>query len=170
MNVAGVAERTIRPTEDGAAVEIIDQTQLPFAFVKRRIGTLAEAAEAISAMRVRGAPLIGVTAAYGLALALERDASDAGLRDACERLVATRPTAVNLRFALEAMRAALQEVPPADRIPPDSSWVELFVVTGHAASVARFAEPAPGTGWPALREHLEELRKRLGRRARKGPR
>lgn len=157
MNVAGAPERTIRPTEDAAAVEIIDQTQLPFAFVKRRLGTLAEAAEAISAMRVRGAPLIGVTAAYGLALALKRDASDAGLRDACDRLLATRPTAVNLRFALEQVRSAVRGLAPAERA--ERAW----------ARAAELAE-ADVTTCRALAEHgLRLLEKRAAERSQGGP-
>ncbi|MBW2270240.1 MAG: S-methyl-5-thioribose-1-phosphate isomerase, partial [Deltaproteobacteria bacterium] len=105
MNVDGKPERTIRVAADGAGVEIIDQTQLPFAFVRRRLGNLEETAEAISAMRVRGAPLIGVAAAYGLALAMRDDPSEAGVSAACQRLMATRPTAVNLRWALGRVRA-----------------------------------------------------------------
>ena len=83
MNVDGKPERTIRPAADGAGVEIIDQTQLPFAFVRKRLTNLDEIAEAISAMRLRGAPLIGVAAAYGLAFALRDDPSDAGVSAAC---------------------------------------------------------------------------------------
>lgn len=115
MNVGGKPERTIAPAADGAAVEIIDQTQLPFAFVRKSLVALEEVVEAISAMRVRGAPLIGVTAAYGLALALRDDASDAGLASACQRLLATRPTAVNLRWALGQMRASVVALPENER-------------------------------------------------------
>ena len=79
MKVDGVAQRTIRLAEDGASVEIIDQTRLPFEFAIRRLGRLDDAVEAIQNMRVRGAPLIGVTAAYGLCLRLREDASDRAL-------------------------------------------------------------------------------------------
>ncbi len=82
MNVSGRAYRTIWPSADGAAVEIVDQTQLPHAFVTTRLATLHEAAHAIRAMLVRGAPLIGATAAWGLWLALRADASNAGLAQA----------------------------------------------------------------------------------------
>jgi methylthioribose-1-phosphate isomerase len=115
VNVDGASERTIRVAADGAAVEIIDQTQLPFVFERRRLTQLDEVVEAIRVMRVRGAPLIGVTAAYGLALALRDDPSDAGISAACARLLATRPTAVNLRWALGQVRAAVREEPEKER-------------------------------------------------------
>ncbi|NBC32897.1 MAG: S-methyl-5-thioribose-1-phosphate isomerase [Alphaproteobacteria bacterium] len=107
MNVDGVPYRTIWPAADGRAVEIIDQTRLPHAFVTARLETLADAARAIRDMQVRGAPLIGATAAWGLALAMQADASDAALAAAYETLFATRPTAVNLRWALDDVRARL---------------------------------------------------------------
>jgi methylthioribose-1-phosphate isomerase len=114
MKVAGTPRRTIAPQADGA-VEIIDQTALPARFVLCRLTTLEEVADAIAAMRVRGAPLIGVTAAYGLALGLRADPSDAGLEAACARLLATRPTAVNLRWGLEVVRREVAPLPPARR-------------------------------------------------------
>jgi methylthioribose-1-phosphate isomerase len=89
-------------------VRIIDQTRLPHVFATRVLATCEAAAVAIRSMQVRGAPLIGVTAAYGVALAMRADASDRALGAACRVLLATRPTAVNLRWALEAMRSALQ--------------------------------------------------------------
>ena len=115
MLVAGVAQRTIRVAHDGVAVEIIDQTRLPFELRVARLSSVAEVVEASERMRVRGAPLIGVAAAYGLWLALREDASDAALESACGRLLATRPTAVNLAWALAEMRAALAGVAPAQR-------------------------------------------------------
>ena len=105
MNVQGRPTRTIWPSADGGAVEIIDQTKLPHAFVTARLATLDEAAHAIRAMLVRGAPLIGATAAWGVWLALRVDASDAALARAHATLLATRPTAVNLRWALDRVRA-----------------------------------------------------------------
>ena len=99
--------RSIWVTADGRTVEIIDQTRLPHEFVVRPLRTLQEAATAIRDMWVRGAPLIGATAAYGIAIALREDASDAALARAYEVLIATRPTAVNLRWALDRQRAAL---------------------------------------------------------------
>jgi methylthioribose-1-phosphate isomerase len=115
MKVNGHPKRTIWPGSDGASVEIIDQTRLPHAFVVARLATLDEAAHAIRAMLVRGAPLIGATAAYGLWLALRADPSDASLGAAGKTLLATRPTAVNLRWAVERMTAWLSPVPPEVR-------------------------------------------------------
>jgi methylthioribose-1-phosphate isomerase len=115
MNVAGRPMRTIWPAPDGRTVEIIDQTRLPHELVVVPLRRLAEAAQAIRAMQVRGAPLIGATAAYGVALAMAEDPSDRALAAAVETLAATRPTAVNLRWALDAMREALLPLPPSDR-------------------------------------------------------
>ena len=103
-------------TDDGWSVEIIDQTRLPHALETVRLPTLEDAARAIRTMQVRGAPLIGVTAAYGLCLALRDDASDAGLDRAVEYLACQRPTAVNLRWALEEMRGAVLNLPRASRV------------------------------------------------------
>ena len=115
MRVGGVAYRAIWLAEDGRGVEIIDQTRLPHAFVTATLATLEDAAVAIRSMQVRGAPLIGATAAYGICLALRADPSDAALAAASETLLATRPSAVNLRWALSEMRAALQGVAPSER-------------------------------------------------------
>jgi methylthioribose-1-phosphate isomerase len=115
MKVQGRPMRTIWLAEDGWSVEIIDQTQLPHAFVTRRLESLEDAAHAIRAMLVRGAPLIGATAAYGLALALRSDASDKTLVQAGETLLATRPTAVNLRWAIEEVTGRVQDLAPAER-------------------------------------------------------
>jgi methylthioribose-1-phosphate isomerase len=106
MRVDGRSYRTIWPLADGA-VEVIDQTLLPHRFATRRIETLDAAVHAISAMVVRGAPLIGATAAYGLALGLREDASEAGLQRAYGLLLRSRPTAVNLRHALDDVRAVV---------------------------------------------------------------
>jgi methylthioribose-1-phosphate isomerase len=115
MRVEGKAYRTIWRNEGRASVAIIDQTRLPHEFAVIELATLADAASAIKEMKVRGAPLIGVTAAYGLALALTADPSDQALDDACARLTATRPTAVNLVWALNVMRESLQHLPQAER-------------------------------------------------------
>jgi methylthioribose-1-phosphate isomerase len=114
MRVDGVPMRTLWPVGRNR-VGIIDQTRLPHEFVTVELTTLAEAAHAIRAMLVRGAPLIGATAAYGMALALANDPSDAMLAQAVSVLAATRPTAINLRWALERVRRHLAEVAPADR-------------------------------------------------------
>jgi methylthioribose-1-phosphate isomerase len=115
MQIDGVHYRTIWPVDDGRAVEIIDQTRLPHEFAIVRLSTLAGAAHAIRAMLVRGAPLIGAAAAWGMALGLAKDASDAGLARAAETLCAARPTAVNLRWAVERAVRAVQPLPPGER-------------------------------------------------------
>jgi methylthioribose-1-phosphate isomerase len=111
MNIAGNAYRTIWVEPDGWSVGIIDQTKLPHELRFVALRTLEDAARAILTMQVRGAPLIGVTAAYGVCLAVREDASDAGLDAAIAHLARQRPTAVNLRWALEEMRATLRNVP-----------------------------------------------------------
>jgi methylthioribose-1-phosphate isomerase len=116
MNIDGKPYRTIWLGSDGVSVEIIDQSKLPFALEIVALRSLEDAAHAIASMQVRGAPLIGATAAYGVALAMRDEASEAGLARACEVLAATRPTAVNLRWALDEMRTVLEPLAPADRI------------------------------------------------------
>lgn len=111
MKVNGTPYRTIWVAEDGWSVKIIDQTKLPHAFVIARLRTLEDAALAIRTMEVRGAPLIGATAAYGICLAVRADASNAALQAAYDVLLATRPTAVNLRWALDEMRTVLGQLP-----------------------------------------------------------
>jgi methylthioribose-1-phosphate isomerase len=116
MKVAGTPMRSIWLEPDGWSVGVVDQRQLPHELVTERLTTLAEAAEAIRAMHVRGAPLIGATAAYGICLALRDDASDATLASACAVLAATRPTAINLRWALDDMRRMLAPLAPERRL------------------------------------------------------
>ncbi|MBM3541882.1 MAG: S-methyl-5-thioribose-1-phosphate isomerase [Alphaproteobacteria bacterium] len=115
MKVGGNPYRTIWVAADGWSVEIIDQTKLPHRFETLALRTLGEAAHAIKSMQVRGAPLIGATAAYGVALAMRADASDAALDKAYATLLATRPTAINLKWALDDMRAHLRPRPAAER-------------------------------------------------------
>jgi methylthioribose-1-phosphate isomerase len=116
MKVDGKPWRTIWLEPDGWSVGVIDQTRLPHRFETRRLTTLAEAAHAIAGMVIRGAPLIGATAAYGVCLALREDASDEALERACATLLATRPTAVNLRWALDEMVAAVRNRPRHERV------------------------------------------------------
>ncbi len=116
MNVDGKSYRSIWPNADGRTVDIIDQTLLPHEFRVRNLATLDDAAEAIFEMRVRGAPLIGATAAYGVALALQASADDDSLQRALSVLFATRPTAVNLRWALERMEAEIAPLPTGERV------------------------------------------------------
>jgi methylthioribose-1-phosphate isomerase len=124
MNVNGVPYRPIWLSADATAVEIIDQTRLPHAFETARLTSLADAAHAIKAMLVRGAPLIGATAAWGLWLAMRDDSSDAALERAYGSLMATRPTAVNLRWALDAGRATLAPLAPGDRVAAARAFAE----------------------------------------------
>jgi methylthioribose-1-phosphate isomerase len=116
MKINGVSTRTIWLAEDGAGVEVIDQTRLPHELVVARLDTLDDAETAIRDMWVRGAPLIGVTAAYGMALALRNDLSDSRLEEAYGRLYATRPTAVNLRWALDDMLGVLKPLASFERL------------------------------------------------------
>jgi len=115
MKIDGKPTRTIWVEADGASVGIIDQTQLPHRFVTARVATLDEAAHAIKSMQVRGAPLIGAAAAYGMWLALKADASDEALERAYAVLHATRPTAINLKWALDEVMAVVRNRPRADR-------------------------------------------------------
>ena len=115
MKISGTHYRTIWATAVGT-VRVIDQSRLPFEFATLDLETLDDAARAIRNMVVRGAPLIGATAAYGMALALRPDASDARLDEAARTLQATRPTAINLAWALARMRSALAGVAPKERV------------------------------------------------------
>lgn len=135
MKVDGIAYRTIWLDEDGWSVRIIDQTRLPHRFVVARLISLDEAAHAIRAMQVRGAPLIGATAAYGLALALRADASDAGLEKAAATLMATRPTAVNLRWGVERVQARVRSLAPAERVA--AAYDEAAVIADEDAANCR---------------------------------
>lgn len=116
MIIDGEAYRTIWPGEDGQSVEIIDQTLLPHRFEIVRMYTPEQAAHAISSMQVRGAPLIGATAAYGMALAMLVAPTDAVLENAAAMLLATRPTAMNLRWALQHMDEILRPLPEDERV------------------------------------------------------
>lgn len=111
MKVSGRHYRSIWINEDGWRVDIIDQTRLPHEFEIITLQSLEDAARAIEVMQVRGAPLIGATAAYGICLALREDASDAALLTADRRLRRTRPTAINLNWALDEMSAAIKPLP-----------------------------------------------------------
>ena len=116
MNIKGKAYRTIWLAADGWSVEIIDQVRLPHELVVASLKTVEDAARAIKTMQVRGAPLIGATAAYGLCLALRADASDEAVDRAIAFLAAQRPTAINLRWALEEMRNAVRNLPRDRRL------------------------------------------------------
>ena len=115
MKVDGRHFRSIWVEPDGFSVRAIDQRRLPHEFVVADIADCVAAADAIRSMLVRGAPLIGATAAYGVALAMRVDGSDAALVSAHDMLIATRPTAINLKWALDEMRAALAPLAPSGR-------------------------------------------------------
>jgi len=116
-------------------LEVIDQRALPHAVVRSRIADPDAAAMAIRRMWVRGAPLIGAVGAYGLALALDRDASDPGLERAHRALDATRPTAVNLRWALDRVRALVLPLPPSQRA--DAAWREADAIAAEDVAINR---------------------------------
>jgi methylthioribose-1-phosphate isomerase len=115
MKIGNRHFRTIWLNPDGRSIDVIDQTELPHAFVVRNLTGLGDVAKAIRDMVVRGAPLIGATAAYGMAMAMLQDPSDAGLEEAAAVLVATRPTAVNLAWAVARLKGALTPLAPAGR-------------------------------------------------------
>jgi methylthioribose-1-phosphate isomerase len=119
MKIDGIAYRSIWSDAE-RQVKIIDQTQLPFSVEIMALLDLAAAAEAIESMRVRGAPLIGVCAAYGVAMAMRVDASDASLQSSLARLLQTRPTAINLHWALQRMRERLMPLAPDQRA--EAAW------------------------------------------------
>ncbi|HEY0665008.1 MAG TPA: S-methyl-5-thioribose-1-phosphate isomerase, partial [Gallionella sp.] len=132
MKVNDKPYRTIWPTPDGA-VEIIDQTRLPHEFVTVRLETMRDAERAIKDMQVRGAPLIGVTAAYGVALSMKDHASDAALAATCSKLLLARPTAVNLRWGIERMRAHLSPLPEGERAA--AAWAEAARIANEDVAI-----------------------------------
>ena len=124
MNVDGVTYRSI--WRDGDVVRIIDQTLLPHTFRVVKLGSADEVADAIRNMRVRGAPLIGASAAFGMAMAMAADASGANLTRAGEQLAKTRPTAINLRWAIARMTHVLRPLAARDR--PEAAWTEAQAI------------------------------------------
>ncbi|HLZ97143.1 MAG TPA: S-methyl-5-thioribose-1-phosphate isomerase [Steroidobacteraceae bacterium] len=152
MKISGTHYRTIWPAAAGT-VRVIDQSRLPFAFTTIDLETLQDAAHAIRSMVVRGAPLIGATAAYGMALALRTDASDARIDEAARELKATRPTAVDLAWALARMRRVLAEVTPAQRAAValreagaicDASVDQCRSIGAHGLDIIRAAAGSAG--------------------------
>lgn len=133
MKINNTPFRTIWPTADNTAVEIIDQTKLPHVFATLRLDTMRDAERAIREMQVRGAPLIGVTAAYGVALSMRDHASDAALAATCSVLLAARPTAVNLRWGVERMRAALAPLAESERAV--AAWREAARIADEDVAI-----------------------------------
>ena len=127
MKIDGRSMRTIWASDDGRSVNIIDQTRLPHSFEIAALETMEDAGRAILTMQVRGAPLIGATAAYGLALAVAHDPSPPAMQDARSHLLKQRPTAVNLRWALDEMMRVLAPLPEGERA--SAAW-------RHAARIA----------------------------------
>ncbi len=153
MKINGRHYRSIWRDPDGARVHVIDQTKLPFAFETRELSSLDDAAAAIKDMIVRGAPLIGATGAYGLALAARDNASDDAIRRAYDALIQTRPTAVNLRWALDRARAALLAAPFERRATAAFAEAALIAdedaacceaIGGHGAALIRAAAARKG--------------------------
>jgi methylthioribose-1-phosphate isomerase len=145
--------RSIWPIGE-SAVGIIDQTCLPHSFATRTLGTLDEVIEAIRTMSVRGAPLIGVAGAYGVALAMRTDAGDSMLASACKRLLVARPTAVNLRWTLERMRSLLAPLAIGQRV--ETAWREAAAIADEDVQLNR-----------AIGRHGAELIERIHRRTAK---
>jgi len=146
MKIEGTLRRAIEVLEKKRSVSIIDQTLLPHQLKWRSLETLEEAAIAIKDMQVRGAPLIGATAAYGMFFAMKDDASDAHLDESYTTLLETRPTAVNLRWALDRMRGVIAPLAPKKRA--DAAWREAckiceddvatnFAIGRHAVKLFR---------------------------------
>ena len=116
MKVYGKSYQTVFLAEDGFTVQIIDQTRLPHDFQIASLETVNDVVTAIQTMMVRGAPLIGATAAYGICLAMRHDPSNENLDSAQQALSKTRPTAVNLHWALTTMGKTLRETPVSKRV------------------------------------------------------
>jgi methylthioribose-1-phosphate isomerase len=135
VKVGGRSYRTIWVNADGWAVDVIDQRWLPHDFRIATLRNVGDAATAIRDMWVRGAPLIGVTAAYGVALAMREDPSDAALDAAWEWLYKTRPTAINLRWALDSVRARLRPLAPAARA--EAAYVQVAEIADEDVEINR---------------------------------
>jgi len=148
-------QRTLRVERD--AIVTLDQTRLPFEVVTLALADAAACASAIATMQVRGAPLIGAVAGFGLALALREAADDAALDTALARLAATRPTAVNLRWALERVHARVRALPPAQRAA--AAWREACAIADEDVAINR----AIGDHGAALLHDLARRRAGAGR-------
>jgi methylthioribose-1-phosphate isomerase len=148
MKIDGTPYRSVWvDPADGWSVCILDQTRLPWALEVLRLTDAAQVAHAIRSMQTRGAPLIGAVAAFGVALALRQDSGADGLDRAIALLGATRPTAVNLSWALQRMRAALHNLPAADRVA--AAYAEAAAIADNDAETCRRIGEH---GLPLLRE------------------
>ncbi|MEK0083194.1 S-methyl-5-thioribose-1-phosphate isomerase [Benzoatithermus flavus] len=135
MRIDGKHYRTIWVAEDGWTVMILDQTRLPHEIEIAELRSLGDAAEAIEEMKVRGAPLIGATAAYGMCLGLREDVTDEGIERAYARLIRTRPTAINLRWALDRMRSRLLNQPYERRI--ELAYAEAAAICDEDVAICK---------------------------------
>ncbi|MGK7862917.1 S-methyl-5-thioribose-1-phosphate isomerase [Falsiroseomonas sp. E2-1-a4] len=136
MKIDGIPYRSVwvEPS-DGWSIRIFDQTKLPWSLDILRLTEPGQVAQAIRSMQVRGAPLIGAVAAYGVALALRQDASTENLERVVAELGETRPTAINLRWALARMRAALHNLPAGDRVA--AAYAEAAAICDDDAETCR---------------------------------
>jgi methylthioribose-1-phosphate isomerase len=135
MKIDGTPYRSVWVDADGWSVRILDQTRLPWQLDILRLVDADQVAHAIRSMQVRGAPLIGAVAAYGVALALREDASTPALDRAVAMLGETRPTAINLRWALDRMRAALHNLPADQRVA--AAYAEALAIADDDAETCR---------------------------------
>ncbi len=137
MKVGGQHYRTIWPERSlpigSQMVAIIDQTQLPHRFVTQRVDSVASMVNAIKTMQVRGAPLIGAAAAYGMALGVNADDSETAIKQAAHDLLASRPTAVNLAWAVERMLLVLLALPERER--GAAAWHEAAVICDEDVAI-----------------------------------
>jgi methylthioribose-1-phosphate isomerase len=151
MKIDGVPYRTI--WRSGSAAEVIDQTALPHALRTLALADVDQAVRAIQTMVVRGAPLIGATGAYGLALAAQADPSDTALQAAAARLAAARPTAINLRWAVERALQAVLAQPAGDRV--DAAWTEAGAIAdedvGFCQAIGRHGAELIRKAWDGVR-------------------
>jgi methylthioribose-1-phosphate isomerase len=147
MKINGTHYRSVWPIGEDA-FGIIDQTRLPHEFVTLTLKSWQDAAHAISSMQTRGAPLIGAVGAYGLALAMREDASDENLAKVHDVLAGTRPTAINLRWALGRMRDALLNRPRAERAK--LAWAEVAAIADEDVAMSK-----------AIGEHGQALIKQI---------
>ena len=133
MKINGTHYRSVWPVGDDA-FGIIDQTRLPHEFATLTLRNAEAAAHAIVTMQTRGAPLIGAVGAYGLALAVREDASDDNINQTLEMLAATRPTAINLKWALWRMRGALLNQPHHSRVA--LAWAEAAKIADEDVAMS----------------------------------
>ena len=135
MLINGQHRRTIGLNEDGCSIWIIDQIRVPHQFETVSLKTVDDAARAIKTMMVRGAPLIGATAAFGIFLAMVEDGSDVNLEESAKKLLQTRPTAVNLRWAIDRILNKLDTIPPSDRA--DAAKIEAQAICDEDVQICR---------------------------------